>query len=70
MKVHSRLIQIVKFERDMEKREVNGGSLKIAQTRELPTNPHKALLNYRFSKVYYVFAFNPITLEFSKRTDV
>ena len=29
---------------------------------------YEALLNYRFSKVYYVFAFNPVTLKFSKRT--
>ena len=64
----------------LEKREVNGGPLKNTQKRQLsmdwrdtcysrPTIQSSLKLQI-FKSVLYVFAFKPITLKFSKHTNV
>ena len=54
----------------MEKRKVSGGPLKSLKQERLvwiggapvPATIQSSLINDRVSKVYYVFAFKPITL--------
>ena len=76
MKEHPRF----KFEQKFSKKEKERGwwvfknrsnkRAKYGLEGQLFLQPYKALLNYTFSKVYYVLAFNPITLKFSNLTNV
>ena len=66
MKEHPRPIQAVKFERDWRKGKSMVNLKKIAQTGLAQTDSKIT----DFKKVYFIFAFHPITLKLSKHTNV